>query len=214
MQSHIDMMLSLLGQIRKQMNGALLDTFRYYGSDYGVNYGVTIHTLRDIARSVGEDDDLARFLYRQQVRELRLIAAWIASPDRVQTLEDLQFWAAGVVNSEVAEQLAQALMCRVTDIDMLLAEWCNVDNELLAYAALLAASRSERRTVETCCSAISTVAERFADNRLAAQGIVALAASMLDGDESRSRLLQCIAQLGDSATTSYVREEIAWRAEY
>ncbi len=214
MQSHTDTMLSLLGQIRKQMNGALLDTFRYYGSDYGVNYGVTIHTLRDIARSVGEDDDLARFLYRQQVRELRLIAAWIASPDRVQTNEDLQFWAAGVVNSEVAEQLAQALMCRVTDIDMLLAEWCSNDNELLAYAALLAASRCERRSVEACCSAISIVAEKFADNRLAAQGIVALAASMLDGDESRSRLLQCIAQLGDSATTSYVRDEIAWRAAY
>lgn len=214
MQSHTDTMLSLLGQIRKQMNGALLDTFRYYGSDYGVNYGVTIHTLRDIARSVGEDDDLARFLYRQQVRELRLIAAWIASPDRVKTLEDLQFWAVGIVNSEVAEQLAQALLSRIADIDMLLTEWCCGDNELLAYAALLAASRSTKCSVDRCCFAISTVATHFPDNRLAAQGVVALAASMLDGNESRKQILHCIEQLDDSATVSYVRDEIAWRAEY
>ena len=56
--------------------------------------------------------------------------------------------------------------------------------------------------------------KRAPDNRLAAQGVVALAASMLDGNESRKQILHCIEQLDDSATVSYVRDEIAWRAEY
>lgn len=214
MQSHTDKMVALLGQIRKQMNGAMLDTFRYYGSDYGVNYGVAVHTLRSMAASIGEDDALARFLYKQQVRELRLIAVWIASPQKVQSSDDLNFWASGVVNSEVAEQLAQALLSRIPIVDMLLEEWCNSDDELQAYAALLAASRTTNRSVEQCCRSIGIVAAKFSDNRLAAQGIVALAASMLSDSSVRESLMQCIEQMADSATAAYVRDEIAWRAEY
>ena len=43
-------MVALLGAVRKQMNGAVLDTLRYYGADYGLNYGVAIHSLRETAR--------------------------------------------------------------------------------------------------------------------------------------------------------------------
>ena len=71
-------MVTLLGKIRKQMNGAVLDTFRYYGAKYGMNYGVAIHSIREMAAEQGTDHDLAKFLYRQQVRELQIIALWIA----------------------------------------------------------------------------------------------------------------------------------------
>ena len=47
--NHTSRMVALLGALRKQMNGAMLDTFRCYGADYGANYGVAIHTLRDMA---------------------------------------------------------------------------------------------------------------------------------------------------------------------
>ena len=49
-------MVALLGAVRKQMNGAVLDTLRYYGADYGLNYGVAIHSLRETARETGRDD--------------------------------------------------------------------------------------------------------------------------------------------------------------
>ena len=54
MQNNTSKMVALLGKIRKQMNGAMLDTFRYYGSNYGVNYGVALHTLRDMAQEIGK----------------------------------------------------------------------------------------------------------------------------------------------------------------
>ena len=76
-------MVALLGKIRKQMNGAVLDTFRYYGAKYGMNYGVALHSLRDMAREIGCDDELAHFLFRQQVRELQILALWIADAEAV-----------------------------------------------------------------------------------------------------------------------------------
>ena len=94
-------MVSLLGAVRKEMNGAVLDTMRYYGADYGLNYGVAIHTLREIAGRMPRNDGFARYLYLQQVRELRIIALWLAEPERL-TPADFAFWGGGIINSEVA----------------------------------------------------------------------------------------------------------------
>lgn len=201
-------MVALLGAVRKQMNGAVLDTLRYYGADYGLNYGVAIHSLRETARETGRDDDFARFLYRQQVRELRIVALWIAEPERT-TAADFPFWAAGIINSEIAEQAAHALFSQIDDIDALLAEWCASDNALLAYAALLAASRSERVSVGAVTEGVRSAVGRFPDNRIVAQGATAALASV--AGEHRDRVLLLLDGLDDSPTARLVRDEMSWR---
>ena len=125
-------MVTLLGKIRKQMNGAVLDTFRYYGAKYGMNYGVAIHSIREMAAEQGTDHDLAKFLYRQQVRELQIIALWIADAACVDS-EELDFWRVGIVNSEIAEQAAQGLLCNIADIEKMLDNWCSGDDSIVAY---------------------------------------------------------------------------------
>lgn len=201
-------MVALLGAVRKQMNGAVLDTLRYYGADYGLNYGVAIHSLRETARETGRDDGFARFLYRQQVRELRIVALWIAEPSRT-TAADFPFWAAGIINSEVAEQAAHALLSQIDDIDALLAEWCASENALLAYAALLAASRSERVSVGALTEGVRSSVGRFPDNRIVAQGATAALASV--AGEHRDRVLLLLDGLCDSPTARLVRDEMSWR---
>lgn len=201
-------MVALLGAVRKQMNGAVLDTLRYYGADYGLNYGVAIHSLRETARETGRDDDFARFLYRQQVRELRIIALWIAEPERT-TAADFPFWAAGIINSEVAEQAAHALLSQIDDIDVLLAEWCASENALLAYAALLAASRSVRASVGAVAEGVRSAVGRFPDNHIVAHGAAAALASI--AGEHRDRVLLLLDGLDDTPTARLVRDEMSWR---
>lgn len=206
-------MVALLGAVRKEMNGAALDSLRYYGADYGLNYGAPITALRAIARKEGADDEFARFLYRQQVRELRIIALWIAEPDRT-TPADFPFWAAGIVNSEVAEQAAQALLSRIADIGTLLREWCGEGGELLAYAALLAASRSDAVAPAEALAAVRRAVERFTDNHLAAQGAVALLAAVAANAEGRKAVGALLAELPECPTANVLREEMSWRLEY
>lgn len=201
-------MVALLGAVRKQMNGAVLDTLRYYGADYGLNYGVAIHSLRETARETGRDDGFARFLYRQQVRELRIIALWIAEPDCT-TAADFPFWAAGIINSEVAEQAAHALLSQIDDIDALLAEWCASENALLAYAALLAASRSVRASVGAVTEGVRSAVGHFPDNRIIALGATAALASV--AGEHRERVLLLLDGLDDTPTARLVRDEMSWR---
>lgn len=203
-------MVALLGKIRKQMNGAVLDTFRYYGAKYGMNYGVAIHSLREMAREIGTDDSLAQFLLCQQVRELQIIAFWIADSTTV-TADTFEVWESKIINSELSEQAAQGLFSKIEAIDALLEKWGNTDNELLAYTALLAASRSAKVSDSAVQSAVSSVVARFADNHLAAQGISRLLAAKIA--TNRALVVEIISALPANKTAESVREEIAWQLE-
>jgi 3-methyladenine DNA glycosylase AlkD len=197
----------LLFRLRKEMNGAALDTMRYFGADYERNYGVQIYAIRNLAREIGTDHELAEFFYKEAIREVRLVALWIADAERVVT-SDFDFWASGIINSEVAEQASHALLSRIADIAELLQRWCSLDNALLAYCALLSAARNGRVEPTAAISAILSAVERFSDNRLVAQGATALA--MQIDDKAVQELLH---KLPDSPTSTLLREEISWRVE-
>lgn len=203
-------MVALLGKIRKQMNGAVLDTFRYYGAKYGMNYGVAIHSLREMAREIGTDNDLAQFLLCQQVRELQIIAFWIAD-SAVVTADAFDVWASKITNSELSEQAAQGLFCKIDAIDALLEKWSSSNNELLAYSALLAASRSAKVSDTAVQNAVKNVVAHFADNHLAAQGISRLLAAKIA--TNRALVVEIISALPTNKTVESVREEIAWQLE-
>ena len=203
-------MVALLGKIRKQMNGAVLDTFRYYGAKYGMNYGVAIHSIREMAREIGTDNDLAQFLLCQQVRELQIIAFWITDSTSV-TADSFEMWESKIINSELAEQAAQGLFCKIDAIDSLLEKWCGGDNELLAYTALIAASRSAKVSDSTVQSAVNNAVIHFADNHLAAQGISRLLAAKIA--TNRALVVDVISALPANKTSESIREEIAWQLE-
>lgn len=201
-------MLALLAELRRDRNGMAADAMCSYGGQYGVNYGVAAHTIRDRAKSEGKDHAFAEFLYRQDVRELRIAGLWIAEPERI-TPADFHFWAAGIINSEIAEQAALALLADVERIDDLLAAWSESDNVLLGYAAMLAAARNVERDDEAAFGAIYRIIDAFPDNRLAGQGSVALLAAIAERDAEAVRSF--VNTLPETPTTQFVREEIAWR---
>ena len=203
-------MVALLGKIRKQMNGAVLDTFRYYGAKYGMNYGVAIHSIREMASEIGVDNDLAQFLLCQQVRELQIIAFWITDSTSV-TADSFEMWESKIINSELAEQAAQGLFCKIDAIDSLLEKWCGGDNELLAYTALIAASRSAKVSDSAVQSAVNNAVTHFADNHLAAQGISRLLAAKIA--TNRALVVDVISALPANKTAESIREEIAWQLE-
>lgn len=197
----------LLYRLRKEMNGAALDTMCYFGEDYGRNYGVQIYAIRNLAREIGTDHSLAKSFYAENIREVRLVALWIADAEQV-SVADFDFWASGIINSEVAEQASHALLSRIAPIAELLAAWCGSDNALLAYCALLSAARNSGVERTITVGAILSAIARFSDNRLVAQGATALAMTL--PDDAVAELLD---KLPDNPTAKLVREEIAWRVE-
>lgn len=211
-------MATLLGAMRRERNGAVADAMRLYGRPYGLNYGVSLPTLRTLARAEGCDHDFARYLYLQQVRELQLAAFHIADPSRV-TDAELPFWAAGMLNSEMAEEGAFALFRRVESLGKLFDAWTHPGSDpLLTYAALMAGARAASpRTAwaATAAACVTRAAESgVAESHLLAQGATALLAALAARDEAaREATREALATLGAHPDEAYVRDELAWRLE-
>lgn len=224
-------MIRLLGRLRREMNGAVADSMRYYGKDYGLNYGVSIPTIRAIARAEGCDDALARYLYVQQVRELRLAALHIADPALLSS-DQAGFWAEGIINSEVAEEAAFVFLSRAAALPEIFEAWCDGDanddgadgaavaqsvshGELLAYSALMAGIRARmmQRMPGAGESAVRAVT-RYPESHIVACGAAALLGGALDaGDVTPERASDLLSSMPDGAAKRYVADEISWRME-
>ena len=210
-------MIALLGAIRKQMNGAVADAMYYYGADYGLNYGVSLPTIRQIANNVEKDHDLALYLYKQQVRELRLAALHVAKAEEI-TTDEIAIWAEGVINSEIAEEIAFTLLPRTTIFHEIYSAWSAGESEFCVYAALMAAARSELAKQSEIVRGVQSIIERFPASRIIAQGAVALLAAAFNNEELRDEVKSVVAQAekeaNNSSAASYVAEEMGWRMEF
>ena len=206
-------MISLLGRLRKQMNGAVSESMQRDGQKYGLNYGVSIATVREMVAEEERDYEFAMYLFKQQVRELRLAACHLAEPAKVDTHE-FPFWARGIVNSELAEELAFALLSKIYDINSLMGVWTVESNELVAYAALMAASRNERTTTEVAFIAVENAVRANPESRHIANGVIALICYVASRDCSvKVGLPVLLERLQSSPIKDYIVEELSWRLE-
>lgn len=190
-------MVALLGELRRERNGAVADAMCLCGKPYGLNYGVSLPTLRRIARAEMPDHDFARYLYVQDVRELRLAALYVAQPERV-TADEAAFWAAGIVNSEVAEEASFALLSRVGVLPELFRSWITA-SPLLQYAALLAAARSPQASLAWVDAALEAVHR----NAVEAEAVVAAARSAAAADTSAAPAAGIAGAAGQAASASF-----------
>lgn len=207
-------MIALLGRIRKQMNGAVSESMARDGQKYGLNYGVSIATIREIVAQEQPDYDFAKYLYKQQVRELKLAACHLAPAKSVDTHE-FPFWSRGISNAELAEELAFALLSKIYDINSLMGIWTTESNELVAYAALMAASRNERTTSEVAFIAVENAVRANPESNLIAQGAVALLCYIASRDRSaKVGIPVMLERLAESPTKQSIVEELEWRLDY
>lgn len=228
-------MIHLLGLLRKEMNGAVADAMYYYGENYGLNYGVSLPTIRSLAQEMGKDHDFAKYLYKQQVRELRLAALHIAEPEEM-NLSESEFWAEGVINSEVAEEMAFALLSHSADIESFFEAWSNSTNRFLVHSAMMAAAKSKLHSSPRIIEQLAHIVERFPEERIIAQSAVTLLAATLEngqeaetkrmvGQEADTKLLngqdtetkrmigKVIESLPNGRAKEYIAEEMEWRME-
>lgn len=213
---HTLRMTALLGAMRRERNGAVADAMRPCGASYGLNYGVSLPTVRRLARAEGTDHDFARYLYLQDVRELRLAAFHVADPARL-TSEAFDFWGTGIVNAELAEEAAFALLCSVEPFQVLFETWIADERPLLRYAALMAAARVERPDAAWIAPALAAVRRTETDDeprmaQLVAQGAVALLAVVgLRNEANRQAVLRAVGSSDPTPAVRSVGEELAWR---
>lgn len=120
--------VALMRRLKIEMNGAVTDAMREYGGGrqgYGLNYGVSLPTIRDVAREYAPDHELALALWRQDVREMKLTALFVDDPSQV-TVVQMGAWASDWRVPELAEQCAMQLFWKSPDALKQAAEWAGL----------------------------------------------------------------------------------------
>lgn len=90
---------------RQMMDGKVAQSMRDKGLDYHLNWGATLPRLRDKADEIGKDYDLAIALWKENVRECKILATMIMPPDEALP-EVIDIWMEQTPTQEIAEQAA------------------------------------------------------------------------------------------------------------
>ena len=90
---------------RQMMDGAVSQSMREEGLDYHLNWGATLPRLREKADEIGKNYALAIALWKENVRECKILATMVMPPEEVLP-EVIDIWMEQTPTSEIAEQAA------------------------------------------------------------------------------------------------------------
>ncbi len=126
--------LDVFKRLRVEKNGAVSDLMHERGVSGLLNYGVSLPTIKSIAKEFAPDHKLASELFRQEIREMRLAAIYIEDP-KLMTPQQMQNWAERFHSREMAQVAAKELFCKVEGAEKIAQLWWNTDNEILLDCA-------------------------------------------------------------------------------
>lgn len=89
----------------QMMDGSIAASMRTKGVDYKLNWGATLPRLREKAEEIGKNYDLAIALWKENVRECKILATMIMPPNEVLP-EVIDIWMEQTPTQEIAEQAA------------------------------------------------------------------------------------------------------------
>ena len=89
-------------KFRLSMNGVVAQSMREKGLGYKINWGISLPVLKKIATDYGKDYDLAVGLWKEDVRECKILATLIMPVEEMP--EDIvELWVGQIDNQEIAE---------------------------------------------------------------------------------------------------------------
>ena len=114
---------------RLMMNGPASQSMREKGLNYKINWGVLIPSLKQMAKEYGKDYDSAIELFKEDIRECKILATMIMPPEKFLP-EIADIWMEQTISYEIAEQLAFNLMQYVDYAPVIAFEWIASDKPL------------------------------------------------------------------------------------
>ncbi len=114
---------------RLMMDGKIAQSMRDKGLDYHLNWGATLPRLKEKAEEIGKNYDLAIALWKENVRECKILATMIMPPGQMLP-EVADIWMEQTPTIEIAEQAAFNLYQYLPYAGDLAYRWLASDSDL------------------------------------------------------------------------------------
>lgn len=112
MESLQDEIREIRKQLRLAMNGVTSASMREKGIVYKLNFGVPYPEIREIARKHEPSEELAAALWKEDIREFKILATFLCPADRF-PVEEARRWIKEIPYQEIAEHCARNLFARL-----------------------------------------------------------------------------------------------------
>lgn len=107
---------------RLMMNGVASQSMRQKGAEYQVNWGIGLVELRNMAAEYGKNYDLAIALWKENIRECKILATMIMPAEEMLT-DVADIWMEQTPTQEIAEIAAFQLYQYLEDAPVLAFKW-------------------------------------------------------------------------------------------
>lgn len=115
-------LMEIKRSFRLLMNGPTSQSMRAKGISYKLNWGVPFVELKKMAQEYGKDYDLAIELWKEDIRECKILATLIMPADKMLP-EITDLWMEQVQSQEMAEMLAFNLLQYVDYAPLIAYQW-------------------------------------------------------------------------------------------
>ena len=191
--------------LRLAMNGVVSTLQRRQGLDYKINFGVEIPRLKGIADAHSKNKELATALWQDNIRECKMLAIWLMPEDSFHEVSEK--WIDETRFTEIADQLAMHLLCRLPDAWDKALQWTAKSEGMYCYCGYLTISHLIRRSTmpteeQERSFFMSTISIDSKDGQsIAARNAINALMNYLDRcPGSIERLKQLIADEGNAST--------------
>lgn len=137
---NVEIIKDIRKQCRMAMNGVTSKSMREYGLDYKLNFGVSIHQIKEIASRYEADSDLAEELWNNDTRELKILATMLYPQDKF-VPDVAKRWIEEISNQEIREQLTVNLLQHLSYIQDIAVEIATSDDKMIRTSAYWILSR-------------------------------------------------------------------------
>lgn len=125
---------------RLLMNGTASHSMREKGLDYHLNWGVSFMDLKKMAEEIGQDYDLAIELWKEDIRECKILATLLMPPGRM-PVEIAEIWMEQTRSQEMAEMQAFNLYQHVAYAPAIAYRWMASEKDVYQICAYNILSR-------------------------------------------------------------------------
>lgn len=133
-------LMEIKRSFRLLMNGPGSQSMREKGLGYKINWGVPFTELKKMAEEYEKDYDLAIELWKEDIRECKILATLIMPADKM-LAEITDLWMEQVNNQEMVEMLVFNLLQNVEYAPVIAYQWIASDKPLYEMAGFHLLSR-------------------------------------------------------------------------
>ncbi|MDO8886758.1 DNA alkylation repair protein [Candidatus Oleimmundimicrobium sp.] len=126
----------VIEKLKSLSNPRAIEGMARFGITPERTHGVSIPNLRKMAKEIGKDHNLARELWKSNIRETRILACMVDEPNKV-TEEQMESWVKGFDYWEICDQCCINLFEKTEFAYQKAVEWSEREEEFVKRAGFV-----------------------------------------------------------------------------